>query len=137
MTSKKESGIVFTTVFIIIWIGSMIITLNTKLLGGKMSLMQCICLLGYCLFPLDVAALLVRVFFKFLPGIFKLFIVAFTFMWSTKGTKNIINILIFFKIVNILASVPFIAENINPKKKLLAVYPVMLFFIYLNYFILV
>jgi hypothetical protein len=87
MTSKKESGIVFTTVFIIIWIGSMIITLNTKLLGGKMSLMQCICLLGYCLFPLDVAALLVRVFFKFLPGIFKLFIVAFTFMWSTKGSK--------------------------------------------------
>ncbi len=85
MTSKKDSGVVFTTVFVIIWIGSMIITVNTRLLGGRLSFMQCICLLGYCLFPLNVAALLVRVFFKFLPGVFKLFIVCFTFMWSTKG----------------------------------------------------
>jgi hypothetical protein len=35
------------------------------------------------------------------------------------------------------ASVSFIAQNIPEKKKLLAVYPVMLFYLYLNYFILV
>jgi hypothetical protein len=105
----------------------MIITLNTKLLGGNLSFMQCICLLGYCLFPLNVSALLVRIFFIFIPGIMKLLIVSFTFIWSTRGKIFIL----------LLASVPFISDNITPKKRLLAVYPVMLFFLYLNYFILV
>ena len=84
-TTSKSSGLVFTTVFVIIWVGSMIITLNSKLLGGNLSLMQCLCLLGYCLFPLDVAALLVRVFLTFLPGLIKLIIVGVSFLWSTKG----------------------------------------------------
>jgi hypothetical protein len=64
----------------------MIITLNSKLLGGNLSLLQCICLLGYCLFPLNVAALLVRVFLSFLPAFIKLLIVVVSFLWSTKGT---------------------------------------------------
>ena len=85
MTSKKDSALVFTTVFVIIWIGSLIITLNTKLLGGHLSLMQCICLLGYCLFPVNLASLITRIFFFFLPGAVKLIIVTISFMWSTKG----------------------------------------------------
>lgn len=36
IASTKNSGMVFTTVFVIIWIGSVIITLNTKLIGGKL-----------------------------------------------------------------------------------------------------
>ena len=46
-TSKKNSGLVFSMIFIIMWIGAMIITMNSSLLGGKLTLMQCICLLGY------------------------------------------------------------------------------------------
>lgn len=101
------------------WIGSMIITMNSTLLGGTLSLMQCICLLGYCSFPVVLSAFLTRVVLSFLPGIGKLVIVLISFLWSTK------------------ASVSFIAQNIPEKKKLLAVYPVMLFYLYLNYFILV
>ena len=84
-TSKKATGIVFSTIFIIMWIGSMIITINSSLLGGKLSLLQCICLLGYCTFPCVISALLVRVILKFLPGIGKLIIVCISFYWSTKG----------------------------------------------------
>ena len=46
-TSRKNSGLVFSMIFIIMWIGAMIITMNSSLLGGKLTLMQCICLLGY------------------------------------------------------------------------------------------
>jgi protein YIPF6 len=63
----------------------MIITLNTKLLGGHLSLLQCMCLLGYCLFPVNIASLLTRVIFTFLPAVLKMVIVAVSFMWSTKG----------------------------------------------------
>ena len=118
-TSKKNSGLVFSMIFIIMWIGAMIITMNSSLLGGKLTLMQCICLLGYCTFPAVVASFINRVLLKYIPSFGKIIIVFISFVWSTK------------------ASVPFISENISQKKKLLAVYPVMLYFLYLNYFILV
>lgn len=35
-TDKKED-VVFSTIFVIIWIGSGVVTLNAKLLGGKVS----------------------------------------------------------------------------------------------------
>ena len=91
-TSKKNSGLVFSMIFIIMWIGAMIITMNSSLLGGKLTLMQCICLLGYCTFPSVVASLFNRVFLKFLPSIGKLIIVFISFIWSTKG-KYIIYII--------------------------------------------
>ena len=84
-TSKKNSGLVFSMIFIIMWIGAMIITMNSSLLGGKLTLMQCICLLGYCTFPAVVASLFNRVFLKFMPSIGKLIIVFISFVWSTKG----------------------------------------------------
>ena len=84
-TSKKNSGLVFSMIFIIMWIGAMIITMNSSLLGGKLTLMQCICLLGYCTFPSVVASLFNRVFLKFMPSIGKLIIVFISFVWSTKG----------------------------------------------------
>ena len=98
-------------IFIIMWIGAMVITMNSSLLGGKLSLLQCICLLGYCSFPCVISALLVRVILKFLPGIGKLIIVCISFYWSTKG----IFILYFFIF---LASVSFISQNIEERKKI-------------------
>jgi hypothetical protein len=76
---------VFTTVFVIIWIGSLIITVNTKLLGGTLSLLQCICLLGYCIFPIVVAAFLLRILLPFLPGVMKFLIIKLTLIWAVKG----------------------------------------------------
>jgi hypothetical protein len=79
---------IFTTVFVIIWIGSLIITVNTKLLGGTLSFMQCICLLGYCIFPIIVAAFLLRILLPFLPGVIKFVIIKISLIWSVKGIMN-------------------------------------------------
>ena len=84
-TTKKNSGLVFSMIFIIMWVGAIIITMNSSLLGGKLTLMQCICLLGYCTFPSVVASFLNRVAFKSIPSLIKLIIVFISFVWSTKG----------------------------------------------------
>ena len=84
-TTKKNSGLVFSMIFIIMWIGAIIITMNSSLLGGQLTLMQCICLLGYCTFPSVVASFLNRVAFKSIPSLIKLIIVFISFVWSTKG----------------------------------------------------
>lgn len=36
LTSTKNSGLVFSTIFVIIYIGSIVITVNNTLLGGHM-----------------------------------------------------------------------------------------------------
>ena len=62
----QQSLSVFTGVFVIVWVGSVVVTLNARLLGGRVSLFQSLCVLGYCLFPLFVAAL-VALFIRWLP----------------------------------------------------------------------
>ena len=84
-TTKKNSGLVFSMIFILMWIGAIIITMNSSLLGGKLTLMQCICLLGYCTFPSVVASFINRVALKSIPSLIKLIIVFISFVWSTKG----------------------------------------------------
>ena len=84
-TTKKNSGLVFSMIFIIMWVGAIIITMNSSLLGGKLTLMQCICLLGYCTFPCVVASFINRVALKSIPSLIKLIIVFISFVWSTKG----------------------------------------------------
>ena len=64
-----DGGPEFAEVFVIVWLGAMIVTLNTKLLGGNISFFQSVCVLGYCLLPLSMSLILCRyvyiwVFFK-------------------------------------------------------------------------
>ena len=95
-TSRKNSGLVFSMIFIIMWIGAMVITMNSSLLGGKLTLMQCICLLGYCTFPCVVASIFNRIILKFMPAIGKVCIVFISFVWSTKGKFYYLFINIYF-----------------------------------------
>ena len=46
----------FASLFALITIGATVVTINTKLLSGKISFFQSICVLGYCLLPLVLAA---------------------------------------------------------------------------------
>ena len=41
-------------VFVIVWVGSLIVTLNTKLLGGNISFFQSVCVLGQLLYSRSV-----------------------------------------------------------------------------------
>ena len=53
----STSSVVFAAVFVIVWCGSALVTLNAQLLGGNLSFFQSVCILGYCVFPLTLASL--------------------------------------------------------------------------------
>lgn len=52
-----ETELTFTVVFVVMLVGALLLTSNVVLLGGSVSLLQAVSLLGYCMFPLDLAAL--------------------------------------------------------------------------------
>ncbi|RUO95467.1 Yip1 domain-containing protein [Jimgerdemannia flammicorona] len=113
---QKQTILVFTSVFVIVWVGSAVVTLNAKLLGGTISFFQCVCVLGYCLFPLVVAAivnLITSSLFIRLP----LEIAAFG--WAS------------------YASVGFLAEVHLSNRRALAVYPLFLFYFIIAWMVLI
>lgn len=80
----NQAVAIFTGVFVIVWLGAAIVTMNARLLGGAVSFFQSVCVIGYCLFPIVVSAivaLFVRLIWVRLP------IAIVTFLWSTYG-KN-------------------------------------------------
>jgi hypothetical protein len=73
---------IFTGVFVIIWLGAAVVTLNAKMLGGAVSFFQSVCVIGYCLFPIVVSAIIatfVELIWVRLP------ITIITCAWSTYG----------------------------------------------------
>ncbi|KAM4767752.1 protein YIPF6 isoform 1-T1 [Cyanocitta cristata] len=85
--SKDDGGPQFAEVFVIIWFGAVVITLNSKLLGGTISFFQSLCVLGYCVLPLTVAMLVCRLVLLAGVGtisfIIRLIVVGAMFGWST------------------------------------------------------
>ncbi|TFK15441.1 rho-related GTP-binding protein RhoV [Platysternon megacephalum] len=85
--SKEDGGPQFAEVFVIIWFGAVVITLNSKLLGGTISFFQSLCVLGYCVLPLTVAMLVCRLVLLASSGtvsfIVRLVVVMAMFGWST------------------------------------------------------
>ena len=81
----KENGKSFGVLFMIMWGGAFVVTINTKLLGGHISFFQCVCILGYCVFPIVVAA--AAIFLLKTIGIhtllLKIMIAGATTIWST------------------------------------------------------
>lgn len=98
----------FSGVFVLMWAGAAVVTLNAQLLGGSVSFFQSVCVLGYCLFPLVIAAL-VGIFLR--AGIFRLIMVVAGWVWATR------------------ASVVFMQSLLPASKRALAIYPVGLFYL--------
>ncbi|XP_006632827.1 protein YIPF6 [Lepisosteus oculatus] len=120
--SKDDGGPQFAEVFVIIWFGSVIITLNSKLLGGTISFFQSLCVLGYCIMPLTVAMIVCRLVLLGNSGnigfIVRFIVVFASFGWST------------------FASTAFLADSQPPNRKALVVYPVFLFYFVISWMIL-
>ena len=97
--AEAQAPLVFATVFVIVWCGAGVITINALLLGGHASFFQSVCVLGYCVAPLVVAAVLVK---YLLMRVFtlKLAVVFGAYLWSTT------------------ASIGFLAELVPEKRKL-------------------
>lgn len=120
--SDDQGGPQFAEVFVIVWFGSIIITLNSKLLGGTISFFQSLCVLGYCILPLTVAMAVCRIVLVGGSGkvsfAVRLVVVSASFGWST------------------FASTAFLADSQPPNRKALVVYPVFLFYFVIGWMIL-
>ncbi|XP_051226441.1 protein YIP4b [Lolium perenne] len=112
-TVKKSE--VFAVAFAVLAAGAIILTLNVLLLGGHIIFFQSLSLLGYCLFPLDVGALICMLKDNV---ILKTIVVTVTLAWSS------------------WAAYPFMSAAVNPRRKALALYPVFLMYISVGFLII-
>jgi hypothetical protein len=113
---RDQSALVFAAVFVIVWCGAGVVTLNAALLGGNISFLQSVCVLGYCLAPLSLASFLAH---AWLNIYFRFALVLLAFVWATK------------------ASVGFMSQLVPDNRRALAVYPVFLFYLTISWMILV
>ncbi|CAD8092961.1 unnamed protein product [Paramecium sonneborni] len=116
INSNQSSDSIFGTIFIIMWGGSAVITVNAKLLGGQVSFFQSVCVLGYCVFPINIAAVLITFLQSYLGFFLRLIIVGAAFLWST------------------FSSLSFMSSMMNEEKKVISVYPIFLFYMFLSWF---
>jgi hypothetical protein len=116
----------FASVFALIALGAIVVTVNTKLLSGKISFFQSICALGYCLLPLVMVAWLSELLLwiggndSITGFVFRFLLVTVSCGWS------------------VFASTAFLAaDTINLEdKKSLAVYPIFLFYFVISWLII-
>ncbi|XP_023722963.1 protein YIPF6 [Cryptotermes secundus] len=120
--SSNDGGPEFAEVFVIVWIGSMIVTLNSKLLGGNISFFQSVCVLGYCLLPTAIALIVCRIILLVEQSTL-LFTIRFVitmvgFGWAT------------------FASMVFLGDSQPAGRKTLAVYPIFLFYFVISWLVI-
>ena len=81
---SDNGGIVFIMIFTIVWIGGLIVSLNSQFLGVNLSIFQCICILGYCMLAIVLAAI-VNLLLGFLPTFVHVIISLFACFYSVYG----------------------------------------------------
>ena len=111
----KEKSQITTLIFVIFWLGGVILYLNANFLGVKASIFQILCLLGYCLFPLNLSAIIVTIFN--LNDILKLILVMSTLCWSVYSSSD------YLRVIS------------NQEQRYLVLYPCILFYLYISWFI--
>ncbi|KAL9131547.1 MAG: hypothetical protein Q9217_000561 [Psora testacea] len=85
--SSEQKTIVFSGVFALVWLGEAVVTAQIKLLGGNISFFQSICIIGYTLFPLVIAAMLSAVH---LPTIARVPVYIVLVAWSLAAGVSIL-----------------------------------------------
>ena len=116
-TFGQAANDIFGIVFCLVWIGSVVISLNAQLFGGNLSIFHCICTLGYSLFPMNIIAFSCITFQSYLKLPIQISLVSFAYIWSCKS-----------------ASI-YMSSLVPEQVKLLALYPVYLYFIFIAFFI--
>ncbi|KAJ7067023.1 hypothetical protein C8F01DRAFT_1120031 [Mycena amicta] len=108
---------IFTSVIVICSVGALTVTIQAKLLGGRVSFFQGLCVLGYCIAPLNIAAL-VAIF------VHRIYIRApvalLAWAWCVWASVNFLD-----------------GTKIEQQRILLAVYPLLLFYFILAWMILI
>uniref|UniRef100_A0A8D9EJ75 Protein YIPF n=1 Tax=Cacopsylla melanoneura TaxID=428564 RepID=A0A8D9EJ75_9HEMI len=146
-----DGGPQFAEVFVIVWIGSAVVTLNSKLLGGNISFFQSVCVLGYCLsLAMSLVNLvLLFVFSSFFQSVCVLGYCLLPLAMSLVLCRVILfvqqtHFLFFLRFVITMvgfgwatfASVSFLGDSQPSDRKGLAVYPIFLFYLVIAWLIL-
>ena len=113
--NTKEKGQITALIFIIFWLGGTIIYLNNQFLGVKASIFQIFCLLGYCLFPLNIAAIIITII-NF-NDLIRLILVGGACGWSIYSSSD------YLKVIT------------NHEQRYLVLYPCILFYLYIAWFV--
>lgn len=87
--TESDSKTIITSIFVIMWVGSLVVFINANFLGSEMSFFQAASLLGYCLFPINAASFLMVFIQSWIPSIFKLGVVGASFVWASTCKKLI------------------------------------------------
>ncbi|KAI8477026.1 MAG: hypothetical protein J3K34DRAFT_515998 [Monoraphidium minutum] len=104
---EKKPSDVFALVFTEVALGAVVLTVNIILLGGDIVFFQSMCLIGYCLFPINIAAI-VCLFVKI--KWVRLLVLIVCLVWASA------------------AAVPFVGKTVVDRRRALAVYPVLLMY---------
>eukprot|EP01125_Pyxidicula_operculata_P008303 TRINITY_DN2796_c2_g1_i1.p1 TRINITY_DN2796_c2_g1~~TRINITY_DN2796_c2_g1_i1.p1 ORF type:complete len:232 (+),score=46.08 TRINITY_DN2796_c2_g1_i1:26-697(+) len=111
---SKQQSFIFAVSFVIVWAGAGVITLNTYLLGGTLAFFQSVCILGYCVFPLMLSAFLCLIWSNI---IFRIIVSIVGFAWA------------------VIASIGFFAGVVPDGRRIIAMYPVILFYLVLAWMV--
>lgn len=116
-SSQSQVDDIFGVIYMVLFGGAMVVGVNSYLVGSEGSIFMMISILGYCLAPFVVAALvnwlLRRVIFFMGVAI----VCAFCWFWAVKS-----------------ASV-FIAACCRRSRRMLALFPIMLYYMFFAFFI--
>jgi len=122
--SGSTQGLEFTTVFTLAFFGCCVVTLNIKLLGGRISFPQTLCVIGYCLLPTVFSAAVCRTLSMMLANGSKLamalrfFTAGVGFLWS------------------IYASMAFLSgAQMEARRKSLGLFPIVLFYLIVSWLV--
>ena len=141
----EQASLVFASVFVIICCGAAVVTVNALLLGGDISFFQSVCVLGYCIFPLNLASIVCLVGGHI---VWRVFVVAVCFFWSTGASLGECPRILARPPTHAVALAPpshgrgvsragFMGELVPPNRKALAVYPLFLFYTSIGWLILI
>lgn len=112
IVSQKINGEMFVLVFVIVWAGSFLIYLNGNLLGAKLGMFHIMCMVGYCMVPLNFCSIIFAL--GTFHEILRLLIVAFCCTWAS------------------YSSIGFVKSCVPEDKRLLMIYPVILEYLFLS-----
>lgn len=113
----------FLLLFAVAFGGAVVVTFNTRALGGRITFFESVAILGYCIFPLFIMGGIIKLLqvINFAHLLIKLALVIIGIVWGS--TCNFITD---------LAAKAFIAANVEARRRLVAVYPIFLFYCYIG-----
>ncbi|KAK2963276.1 putative ATP-dependent RNA helicase DRS1 [Blattamonas nauphoetae] len=120
---EKQAGFLFSAFFVIMWLGAFCVTANVSLLKGKLSFFQSMSVLGYCVSPFALSAIISYFVNLFASPkvvfVVKLVATIIAYVWS------------------LIATYPMFKGVVESNKTVLVIYPLCLFYFALGWLVVI